>query len=58
MRLSVGCDAGCMAPGPLRVRQVVLDCTDGHDDPDEPIYVYADPAGHPFCRFVADPLSG
>jgi catechol 2,3-dioxygenase-like lactoylglutathione lyase family enzyme len=31
---------------------------DGHDDPDEPIYVYADPAGHPFCIFVADPLPG
>ena len=27
-----------------------------HDDPDEPLYVYADPAGHPFCIFVADPL--
>lgn len=23
------------------------------DDPDEPLYVYADPAGHPFCIFVA-----
>lgn len=23
-------------------------------DPDEPLYVYADPAGHPFCVFVAD----
>jgi catechol 2,3-dioxygenase-like lactoylglutathione lyase family enzyme len=21
-------------------------------DPDEPLYVYADPAGHPFCIFV------
>jgi catechol 2,3-dioxygenase-like lactoylglutathione lyase family enzyme len=26
---------------------------DRHDDPDEPLYVYADPAGHPFCIFVA-----
>jgi hypothetical protein len=26
---------------------------DGFDDPEEPIYVYADPAGHPFCIFVA-----
>jgi hypothetical protein len=28
---------------------------DRYDDPDEPLYVYADPAGHPFCIFVADP---
>lgn len=31
---------------------------DRYDDPDEPLYVYADPAGHPFCIFVADPLVG
>lgn len=24
-------------------------------DPDEPLYVYADPAGHPFCIFLAPP---
>jgi hypothetical protein len=30
---------------------------DRHDDPEEPLYVYADPAGHPFCIFVADPLT-
>jgi catechol 2,3-dioxygenase-like lactoylglutathione lyase family enzyme len=24
-------------------------------DPEEPIYIYADPAGHPFCIFVAPP---
>jgi catechol 2,3-dioxygenase-like lactoylglutathione lyase family enzyme len=24
-------------------------------DPDEPLRVYADPAGHPFCIFVAEP---
>jgi hypothetical protein len=24
------------------------------DDPEEPIRIYADPAGHPFCIFVAD----
>lgn len=29
---------------------VLFDCT---DDQDEPIYVFADPAGHPFCIFVA-----
>jgi catechol 2,3-dioxygenase-like lactoylglutathione lyase family enzyme len=29
--------------------QLLLDRT---DDPDEPLYVYADPAGHPFCVFV------
>lgn len=28
---------------------------DRSDDPDEPLYVYADPAGHPFCIFVAPP---
>lgn len=28
---------------------------DHFDDPDEPLYVYADPAGHPFCIFVAPP---
>ena len=26
---------------------------DDADDPDEPIYVYADPDGHSFCVFVA-----
>jgi catechol 2,3-dioxygenase-like lactoylglutathione lyase family enzyme len=26
---------------------------DDADDPQEPIYVYADPDGHPFCVFVA-----
>lgn len=26
---------------------------DRTDDPEEPLYVYADPAGHPFCIFVA-----
>lgn len=25
---------------------------DRSDDPDEPLYVFADPAGHPFCVFV------
>ena len=25
---------------------------DRSTDPDEPLYVYADPAGHPFCVFV------
>jgi catechol 2,3-dioxygenase-like lactoylglutathione lyase family enzyme len=25
---------------------------DRSDDPDEPLYVLADPAGHPFCLFV------
>jgi catechol 2,3-dioxygenase-like lactoylglutathione lyase family enzyme len=27
---------------------------DRFDDPDEPLYVYADPAGHPFCIFVSE----
>lgn len=26
---------------------------DRSDDPDEPLYVYSDPSGHPFCVFVA-----
>ncbi|MEV0675120.1 VOC family protein [Actinosynnema sp. NPDC050436] len=26
---------------------------DRRDDPDEPLRVYADPAGHPFCIFVS-----
>lgn len=26
---------------------------DRTDDPHEPLYVIADPAGHPFCIFVA-----
>ena len=28
---------------------------DHADDPEEPLRVYADPAGHPFCIFVAGP---
>ncbi len=28
---------------------------DRFDNPEEPLYVYADPAGHPFCIFVAPP---
>jgi len=27
---------------------------DRSDDPEEPLRVYADPAGHPFCIFVVD----
>jgi hypothetical protein len=27
---------------------------DRSSDPDEPLFVYADPAGHPFCIFVAE----
>ncbi len=27
--------------------------SDRSDDPEEPLRVYADPAGHPFCVFVA-----
>jgi catechol 2,3-dioxygenase-like lactoylglutathione lyase family enzyme len=30
---------------------------DRFDDPEEPLYVYADPAGHPFCIFVVPPGS-
>ncbi|NLE71909.1 MAG: VOC family protein [Actinomycetales bacterium] len=28
---------------------------DRTDDPDEPLWVFADPAGHPFCVFVVEP---
>lgn len=31
---------------------------DRSSDPEEPLRVYADPAGHPFCIFVADPPPG
>ncbi len=27
---------------------------DRSDDPEEPLFVYADPAGHPFCIFVGE----
>jgi catechol 2,3-dioxygenase-like lactoylglutathione lyase family enzyme len=30
--------------------EILLDRT---DEPDEPLYVFADPSGHPFCIFVA-----
>ena len=39
-----------------RPRAVVLGAgilLDRNDDPDEPLYVFADLAGHPFCIFVA-----
>jgi catechol 2,3-dioxygenase-like lactoylglutathione lyase family enzyme len=29
---------------------------DRFDDPQEPLRVYADPAGHPFCIFAVNPL--
>lgn len=29
---------------------------DRSDDAEEPLRIYADPAGHPFCIFVADPV--
>jgi len=38
-------------------RALALGATVLHDrfaDPDEPLFVFADPAGHPFCIFVAD----
>lgn len=39
-----------------RTRALALGATvlhDRSDDEDEPLYVFADPAGHPFCIFVA-----
>jgi hypothetical protein len=38
-----------------RERALALGATerfDRSDDPEEPLYVFADPAGHPFCIFV------
>jgi catechol 2,3-dioxygenase-like lactoylglutathione lyase family enzyme len=43
-----------------RQRALTLGATileDRFDDPDEPLYVFADPAGHPFCIFVAPDAS-
>ena len=40
-----------------RGRALALGATqllDRTDDSDEPLYVFADPAGHPFCIFVGD----
>jgi catechol 2,3-dioxygenase-like lactoylglutathione lyase family enzyme len=40
-----------------RGRALALGATqllDRTDDTDEPLYVFADPAGHPFCIFVGD----
>ena len=31
---------------------------DRSGDPEEPLRIYADPAGHPFCIFVAGPPAG
>jgi catechol 2,3-dioxygenase-like lactoylglutathione lyase family enzyme len=31
---------------------------DRSDDPEEPLRVYADPAGHPFCIFVVGEVAG
>lgn len=39
-----------------RDRAIALGATirlDRSDDPDEPLFAFADPAGHPFCIFVA-----
>ena len=39
-----------------RDRALALGATllrDRSDDPEEPLYVFADPHGHPFCIFVA-----
>jgi hypothetical protein len=35
----------------LALGATVLD--DRSDDPEEALYVFADPAGHPFCIFVS-----
>ncbi len=41
----------------VRRHALTLGATERFDrshDPDEPLYVFADPAGHPFCVFVGD----
>jgi len=46
-------DAAALAEA--RDRALALGATlrhDRSDDPEEPLYVFADPAGHPFCIFV------
>ncbi|WP_035858831.1 VOC family protein [Cryptosporangium arvum] len=46
-------DAGTLVE--QRERAVQLGATvirDRFDDPEEPLYVFADPSGHPFCIFV------
>ena len=51
--LTVG-DVGALAD--QRVRAISLGATvlrDRSSDPEEPLYVFADPAGHPFCIFVS-----
>jgi catechol 2,3-dioxygenase-like lactoylglutathione lyase family enzyme len=51
--LSVPTTEGLIAQ---RDRALALGATlleDRFDDPEEPLYVFADPAGHPFCLFVA-----
>jgi hypothetical protein len=37
----------------LALGATILD--DRFDSPEEPLYVFADPAGHPFCIFVVPP---
>ncbi|GAA4313490.1 VOC family protein [Klenkia terrae] len=54
----------CSVPDVLSLQQVLqtalgLGATlrlDRSEDPDEPLYVLVDPAGHPFCVFVEAPL--
>jgi catechol 2,3-dioxygenase-like lactoylglutathione lyase family enzyme len=44
-----------------RRRAIALGATERFDrsaDVDEPLYVFADPAGHPFCIFVAPSAGG
>lgn len=47
-------DAGALKHQRRRAEELGAELlTDRTDDPDEPLYVFADPAGHPFCIFVA-----
>jgi hypothetical protein len=44
-----------------RDRALALGATllfDRYTDPEEPLYVFGDPAGHPFCIFVSPDLPG
>ncbi len=47
-------DLESLAAARVRILQLGgLELYDRSDDPQEPLVVFADPAGHPFCVFVA-----
>ena len=52
MRVPSAADLQVQHRRALELGATVLD--DRSDDPQEALYVFADPQGHPFCIFVAD----